>query len=120
MKPIDTTKPRRIIVALSIIFYIMEGVLLNPAIIWVVSPLIFIYIKLKEYGNKGLIHKVNAANGFLIGSSLILFLGHLAWVYDTEGKSTGSLIFAVIPIYSFIVGGIGYYFGRLESLRNNA
>ena len=122
MDSIDTSKQQKIIIALAIIMYILEGVLFNPIFIWVASPLIAAFILFKTHGGSGSVRGVNGAKGFLYPNAVILLLVHLAWFFDLDGTQTGSstsaLIFAVIPFYAFIIGGFGYLIGYKSRVKS--
>ena len=122
MDSIDTNKQQKIIIALAIIMYIMEGVLFNPIFIWVASPLIIAFVLFKTHGSSGSVRGVNGAKGFLYPNSAILLLVHVAWYLDIDGTKTGSstsaLIFAVIPFYAFIIGGLGYLIGYKARIKS--
>ena len=48
--------------------------------------------------------------GFFIGSHIFMFPVHIMWYFDIDGSRTGgstaALIFAVMPVWSIIFGGI--------------
>ena len=123
MNDIDTTKLQKLIIIFIIVLYILEGILFNPLIIWVASPIIFSFIKIRQHTKNNSIRGLNGAKGFLYTSGTILLLVHLAWFFDLDGTKTGgstsSLIFAVIPFYAFILGGFAYLIGYKSKPNSN-
>jgi len=117
MEVIDTKKLRIFIIVTAIVFYVLEGVIVNPFFLWVATPLGFAYFHLSASGNSGSAKGVGAIKGFLFGSIPLLLLIHVAWALDIDGTKTGgstsALIFAVAPVYAFITGGVGYVLGRI-------
>jgi F0F1-type ATP synthase assembly protein I len=78
-------------------------------------PLIVIYIRTVVAGKQGKKRQITAVKGFLVPVIPLMWFVHIQWYFDINGAATGSstsaLIFAVLPIYSFILGAAGYVIG---------
>jgi hypothetical protein len=96
-----------LLLVLACIFYAMQGVLINPFSAWVLSPL-FIALLWSACSNASNLSKPLIA--FITGNILVLSFFHVTWFFDISGaktgSSTGALIFAIAPIYAYIVGGV--------------
>lgn len=106
-------------VAVAASFYVLEGILINPFIVWTVLPL---YVALGLYSRSeksNEISKLPAILGFLIFSLLPSYAYHIAWFFDIDGtqssSSTSALIFVFFPIYCVLMGYVGYFAGIIYS-----
>ena len=111
------------LVICSAIVVITEGVKPNLFTVWNLLPVIYCYLLFRKAISNSSITMIGGSVGFaLTGIPLLLFV-HAAWFFDWEGtktgSSTGGLIFVFIPIYSIIVGGIGYLVGWLIAKARN-
>ena len=111
-------KIKRIQIALLILalgMYILEGILLNLLIIWVLLPLYIGYSIIRKAWRINSSKKLEQGYGFLIVSVGFSYLYHFAWFFDWGGtktaSSTSALIFIWFPGYAVILGCVGYLFG---------
>jgi TRAP-type C4-dicarboxylate transport system permease large subunit len=119
MEPVDTTKIQVLIGVTSIACLFLANVIPNIGSLWVLLPLIVIYIRTVVAGKKGKKRHITAVKGFLVPVVPLMWLVHIQWYFDINGAATGSstsaLIFAVLPIYCFILGAVGYAIGYFSS-----
>ena len=115
MESIDTKIIKIIIAVTAIASLILADVVPNVGSLWVLLPLILIYIRTIMAGRKGQKRHITAVKGFLVPVIPLMWFIHVQWYFDINGAATGSstsaLIFAVLPIYCFILGGVGYTIG---------
>lgn len=113
-------KLKFIIITLFVLQYAMEEVWINPFSLWVLSPLIASFIWVSRSEAKSI---PKQQIGFVLGSNLVLLSIHVMWFWDYDGiqtsSSTSALIFAVAPVYAFIIGGFFAFIGYLAE-RNNS
>ena len=104
-------------IGIAISFYILEGILLNPLILWTTLPIYFVLLHFNFSYNQQSKKKLYGVYGFLIASIGFTYFYHLLWFFNHEGivtsSSTSSLIFVVFPLYAIILGYIGYFIGIL-------
>jgi len=96
--------------------YFLEGISFDLFTIWNITPLL-VSLLIYERGRKlARPARLWRTYGFLLGSIALSGYVHLAWFFDwgrmKTGSSTSGLIFIFLPIYAFIVGGIGYFIGK--------
>ncbi len=96
-------------------FYISFGAWINPLILWTSMPLYMVYsIFNKAYASPSK-KRLYAAYGFFLLSVGFSYFYHLAWFFDWDQMATGDaqsgLIFVWFPIYSVVLGYIGYVIG---------
>lgn len=112
-------KHKRIIIVASIItiliFYVLSGIALNPLILWTSLPLYISYFLIAHAIKPPSFKKLYASYGFIIVSITLGIIYHLTWFLDWQGtktsSSTSALIFVIFPVYSVILGFVGYAFG---------
>ena len=119
MESIDTKLIQAIVVVTAIACLFLANVVPNIGSLWVLLPLLLIYIRTVMAGRKGEKRHIAAVKGFLILVIPVMWFVHIQWYFDINGAATGSstsaLIFAVLPVYCFILGVIGYAFGYFAS-----
>ncbi|TLM63959.1 MAG: hypothetical protein FDZ69_12045 [Deltaproteobacteria bacterium] len=97
--------------------YALEGILLNPLILWTALPIYIGYSTLAKSWRIGSIRKACQGYGFLTVSLGFSYFYHFAWFFDWGGTKTGcstsAIIFIWFPIYAVILGGIGYLVGSV-------
>jgi len=126
MNSIDTqrNKLRIALLAVAASFYVLEGVLLNPFIVWTSLPLYVGYTIVSSGWKTGSGRKLSQGYGFLILSIAFSYLYHLAWYLDWDhtktGSSTSALIFVWFPIYAVVIGYVGYFLGSFLAGRDEA
>ena len=103
-----------ILIINSFVLYLLEGIVFNPLIIWVLLPIYIGYsIVAKAWKTKSR-KKLWEGYTFLIVSLSFSYLYHLAWFFDWDGSKTGgstaALIFLWGPVWSIFWGYIGYFF----------
>lgn len=115
MESIDTKIVQLIIAVTAVASLFLVDVAPNIGSLWVLLPLILIYIRTIMAGRKGQKRHIAAVKGFLVPVIPLMWFIHVQWYLDINGAATGSstsaLIFAVLPVYCFILGGIGYTIG---------
>ena len=115
MESINTKIIQVIIGVTAVASLFLENVTPSIMSLWVLSPLILIYIRTVVAGKKGQKRHITAIKGFLIPVIPLMWFVHIMWYFDIEGTATGSstssLIFAVLPVYCMILGVIGYAIG---------
>lgn len=99
----------------GVFVYIAEGIGFSYFLLWNLTPILlavwFTYV----------VHQAKASllgvYGYFFGSFLFWGFGHISWFLDSNGFKTGSstsgLIFLVLPIYSFVSGGLGLLLASL-------
>lgn len=119
MERIDTKLIKLVIGVTAIACLFLANVVPNVFSLWVLLPLIVIYARAVVAGKKGQKRHVAAVVGFLIPVIPLMWFVHIQWYFDIYGAATGSstsaLIFAVLPVYCFILGAIGYAIGYAAS-----
>ena len=117
MESIDTKIVQIIIAVTAIASLFLANVVPNIGSLWVLLPLILIYIRTIMAGRKGQKRHIAGVIGFLVPVIPLMWFIHIQWYFDINGAATGSstsaLVFAVLPVYCFILGGIGYTIGYL-------
>ena len=115
MESIDTKIIQVVIAITAIACLFLADVAPNIGSLWILSPLIVIYARVVMAGKSGKKRHITAAKGFLFLVLPLMWFIHVQWYFDISGTATGSstsaLIFAVLPIYSFLFGAAGYVIG---------
>ncbi|MCG7868779.1 MAG: hypothetical protein JAY74_20710 [Candidatus Thiodiazotropha taylori] len=115
MAHIDSRIIQVVIGATVVTCLFLENVLPGVHSIWVQLPLVVIYIHTIMLGKNGDRRFLKAIVGYLIPVIFLMLYIHIQWYFDIHGAATGgstsALIFAVLPVYCFIVGAIGYVIG---------
>ena len=115
MERIDTKVIQVVIGVTAVACLFLANVVPNVFSIWVLLPLIVIYARTIFAGKRGNKRHIAAVVGFLIPVVPLMWFIHIQWYFDINGAATGSstsaLIFAVLPVYCFILGAIGYAIG---------
>jgi energy-coupling factor transporter transmembrane protein EcfT len=115
MERIDTKIIQVVIGVTAVACLFLANVVPSVFSIWVLLPLIVIYALTIFVGQKGKKRHITAVTGFLIPVIPLMLFIHIQWYFDINGAATGSstsaLIFAVLPVYCFILGAIGYAIG---------
>lgn len=123
MERTDTKLIQLIIGITAVACLFLANVAPNIFSLWVLLPLIVIYALTIVVGRSGKKPHVAAVIGFLIPVIPLLWIVHIQWYFDINGVATGSstsaLIFAVLPVYCFILGAIGYALGYAVGLKLN-
>lgn len=123
MERIDTKLIQLIIGITAVACLFLANVAPNIFSLWVLLPLIVIYALTIVVGRSGKKPHVAAVIGFLIPVIPLLWIVHIQWYFDINGvatsSSTSALIFAVLPVYCFILGAIGYALGYAVGLKLN-
>ncbi|MEW8351156.1 MAG: hypothetical protein AB2689_04935 [Candidatus Thiodiazotropha taylori] len=115
-----------IAVGLGLFIVFAEGVTPNMFTIWNLLPVLVAYLLFKRAAEKRKIGTISGAIGFLVVGIGFLLFAHLSWLFDWGGTKTGSstagLIFLFAPIWSLVLGGVGYLVGNVvgRSLENGA
>ncbi len=115
MERIDTKIIQVVISVTAIACLFLANVMPNVFSLWVLLPLIVIYARTIVAGRKGNKRHIAAVVGFLMPVIPLMLFIHIQWYFDINGSATSSstsaLIFAVLPVYCFILGAIGYVIG---------
>ena len=118
-------KKKRLRLTLFIVastFYVLEGALVNPFILWTALPLYVGYSVIRKAWETGSVRKLRQGYGFLVVSVGFSYLYHLAWFFDwgamKTGSSTSAIIFVWFPVYALVFGYIGYFVGLLVPTGN--
>jgi F0F1-type ATP synthase assembly protein I len=115
MERIDTKTIQIVIGGTVVACLFLANVVPNVFSLWVLLPLIVIYARTIVAGRKGKKRHIAAVVGFLIPVVPLMWFVHIQWYFDINGAATGSstsvLIFAVLPVYCFILGVFGYAIG---------
>lgn len=97
------------IVLLLAIYLFLAGAGFNVFVLWVYLALFFSLAWSYSFTTKDK-PKTAAFWGFLLGSNLFMLPMHVSWYLDIDGarvgSSTSALIFAVMPLWAFVFGGI--------------
>ena len=108
---------RVIVVALVIGLYVLEGIPINPLIVWTALPVYIGYSMLSKGWRTGSKKKIHQGYGYLFVSLCFSYFYHFAWFFDWEGTKTGgstsALIFVWFPLYAIVLGYIGYFVGSI-------
>ena len=119
MDSINTKHIQAVIGATGIACLFLADVVPNMGSVWVLLPLILIYIRAVAAGKHGQKRHVAAVKGFLVPVIPLMLFVHIHWYFDINaaatGSSTSALIFAVLPVYCFILGAIGYAIGYFSA-----
>ncbi len=106
-----------ILITTAVVLYLLAGILLNPFILWTSLPLYISYLFINKAVKLHSISKLISAYGFMLFSVAFSVFYHITWYIDWQGTKTGSstsaLIFIWLPLYSVILGFIGYVLGKL-------
>ncbi|MCG7990124.1 MAG: hypothetical protein ABW130_16145 [Candidatus Thiodiazotropha lotti] len=106
-----------IAVGLGLFIVFAEGVTPNMLTIWNLVPVLVAYFVFKDAAKQLKIRTVSGAIGFLVFGLGFLLFAHLAWLLDwgetRTGSSTAGLIFLFAPIWSLVLGGVGYMVGNI-------
>jgi F0F1-type ATP synthase assembly protein I len=115
MESISTKTIQAVIGLTAIACLFLADITPNIGSLWVLLPLILIYVRLLIAGKKGKKREITAVKGFLFPVIPLMWFIHIQWYFDINGtatsSSTGALAFAVLPVYCFILGAIGYAIG---------
>ena len=97
--------------------YVLADILLNPFILWTSLPLYLSYYFIDRAVSSGSIKRLYAAYGFMLAAIAFSVFYHITWYTDWQGTRTGSstsaLIFVWMPVYSVIIGFVGYFLASL-------
>jgi hypothetical protein len=119
MERIDTKLIQIVIGITAVACLFLANVVPNAFSLWVLLPLIVIYARTIMAGRKGKKRHVAAVVGFLIPVIPLMWFVHIQWYFDVNGaateSSTSALIFAVLPVYCFVLGAVGYAIGYAAS-----
>ncbi len=106
-----------ILITAAVVFYFLAGILLNPLIIWTSLPLYISYILVNSAIKSNSIKKLFSAYGFMLFSIIFSIFYHVTWFIDWQGtktsSSTSALIFIWLPLYSILIGLVGYVIGQI-------
>ncbi|MES9850739.1 MAG: hypothetical protein ABW170_02770 [Candidatus Thiodiazotropha sp. L084R] len=115
MERIDTKIIQLVIGVTAVACLFLANIIPNVFSLWVLLPLIVIFAQTIVAGKKGKKRHIAAVAGFLIPVIPLMWFVHIQWYFDINvaatGSSTSALIFAVLPVYCFILGAIGYAIG---------
>ncbi|KZX82167.1 hypothetical protein A3715_31085 [Oleiphilus sp. HI0009] len=115
MESIDTKIIQAVIATTAIACLFLANVVPNIGSLWVLSPLIVIYARVVLAGKSGKQRHITAAKGFLLLVLPLMWFIHIQWYFDINGTATGSstsaLVFVALPVYSFLLGAVGYVIG---------
>ena len=115
MESIDTKITQVVIAITAVACLFLANVVPNIGSLWVLSPLLVIYTRVVMAGKSGKKRHITAAKGFLFLVLPLMWFFHIQWYFDINGTATGSstsaLVFAVLPVYSFVLGTVGYVIG---------
>jgi len=115
MESIDTKIIQVIIALTAVACLFLANITPNIGSLWVLSPLIVIYARVVMAGKSGKKRHIAATKGFLLLVLPLMWFIHVQWYFDINGAATGSstsaLVFAVLPVYSFLLGAVGYVIG---------
>lgn len=115
MESIDTRITQVVIAITAVACLFLANVVPNIGSLWVLSPLIVIYARVVMAGKSGKKRHITASKGFLFFVLPLMWFIHIQWYFDINGTATGSstsaLVFAVLPVYSFLFGAVGYVIG---------
>jgi hypothetical protein len=104
----------------AVILYILADTLINPFIFWTCLPLYISYYFVNKAARDESVKKLFAAYGFMAVSIIFSIFYHITWYIDWQetrtGSSTSALIFVWLPIYSVILGFMGYALGHLTGI----
>ena len=117
-------KHKKIIIIVSImtviVFYFLSGIAINPLILWTSLPLYIGYALITHAIKLPSFKRLYASYGFIIVSITLSILYHLTWFFDWQGtktsSSTSALIFIIFPVYTVILGFVGYALGLILGL----
>jgi energy-coupling factor transporter transmembrane protein EcfT len=119
MASIDTRYIQLVIGVTGIACVFLANVAPNIGTLWVLLPLVVIYMRAVIAGKKGKTRQIAGVKGFLVPVVPLMLFVHFQWYFDINdaatGSSTSALIFAVLPVYSLILGAVGYFIGYLVS-----
>ena len=98
------------IIALLALYTILAGGYLYAFQLWIYLPL-YLLLPVSALRTRSNQSKGVAFFGFLIGCNVFMLPTHIAWFLDIDGTQTGgstsALIFAVMPVWSFLFGVVG-------------
>jgi membrane protein DedA with SNARE-associated domain len=98
-----------------LILYFLEGVWINPMIIWISLPIIIGYTIVNKAWKIKSKKKLWEGIMFFLLSLGFSYFYHFTWFLDWQGTRTGSstaaLIFVWGPIWAVVFGYFGYFFG---------
>lgn len=101
-------------IVLALGLYALEGIAVNPFIIWTASPIAVGYLLLRRAWRTPTVKHRHQAYGFLIASVGLSYLYHLAWFFNWGNMNSGStsaLIFIFFPLYALLFGAAGLLIG---------
>jgi len=105
------------------LFIILAGGLTNPFSYWNCVPILIAYAITRNATKSVAFKKVAGAIGFCLTSIGLTVFIHVLWLLDwneiATGSSTSALVFVFLPVYSLLLGGVGYFIGHLLGRRFN-
>lgn len=112
-----------ILIVITLVLYVLSGVVFNPMIVWTAGPVFLSYPLMSHGLSKDSKRNRLGAYAYLVGSSGFSLAYHFAWFFDWGGTKTGgstsALIFAVFPVYAVLIGfllwPIGYAVGAISA-----
>jgi len=120
----NKTALRIILLATALGLYVLEGILLNPLILWTSLPIYIGYLMVISARKTQSKKKKRQGYGYLIVSIGFSYFYHFAWFFDWGGTKTGGstsgLIFVWFPIYAVLLGFIGYFLGSIGGENSEA
>ncbi|WP_125931867.1 hypothetical protein [Thiosocius teredinicola] len=104
-----------IAVALAIFVVVAEGVSPSIFTVWNLVPVMVAYFAFKGASTSGSRKILLGAIGYAFTGLALLLYVHVAWLFDIDGAKTGSstsgLVFLFFPLWSLILGAVGYFVG---------
>ena len=105
------------IVVCAGLIVLAEGVAPNLFTLWNLVPLFISYLLFAVAIYKKNTGLLVGAIGYSLFGIGISFVGHTAWYFDwyqiKTASSTSALIFIFLPVFSLIIGILGYTLGRV-------
>jgi hypothetical protein len=100
--------------------YYLAGIIFNPLIVWTALPLYLSYWFINSAVASNSDKKLFAGYGFMLFSVLFSIFYHFTWYLDWQGTKTSSsssaLIFIWLPLYSVVLGFVGYGIGTFTAM----
>jgi len=117
MNNIDTKTIQVIVIISAMACLLLAKVPPGLFSLWVLSPLIIIYVIAAIVGRNGNKRHITAVKGYLIVVLPLMWFIHILWYFDINGtatsSSTSAIIFAVLPVYALILGAVAYLIGYI-------